>query len=125
MMLSYKEDSEDLFSQLNNFISEAGTDASVSSVVTTILADIRVGGDKAVLSKTAEFDGVNLKASDMRVSQEELKNALNSLTDAEKGALEESISNVTYFHQQSLLKIGRAKTIMQELLVKEIIQSIV
>ena len=43
MILSYNEDSEDLFSQLNNFITEAGTDESVSSVVTTILADIKVG----------------------------------------------------------------------------------
>ena len=67
-MFSYNEDSEDLFSQLNNFIPEAGTDESVSSVVTTILADIKVGGDKAVLAKTAEFDRVNLDPPDMRVS---------------------------------------------------------
>ncbi len=109
MMLSYKEDSEDLFSQLNNFIPEAGTDESVSSVVTTILADIKVGGDKAVLAKTAEFDRVNLDPPDMRVSLEELEKASNSLTGAEKGALEEAISNVTYFHQQSLPKDWQGK----------------
>ena len=73
-------------------------------MVTTILADIKVGGDKAVLAKTAEFDRVNLDPPDMRVSLQELEKASNYLTGAEKGALEEAISNVTYFHQQSLPK---------------------
>ena len=104
MKLSYKDDSENLLAELNNFIPSAGADENVSSVVSKILSDIKSQGDKAVLAKTAEFDGVNLEASELKVSRAELKNAVNTLTDEEKTALEEAIANITYFHQQSLPK---------------------
>ena len=104
MKLSYKEDSENLLVELSNFIPSAGADENVSSVVSKILTDIKSGGDQAVLAKTAEFDGVKLTVAELKVSGEELNNAVNRLSDEEKKALEEVIANITYFHQQSLPK---------------------
>ena len=104
MKLSYKEDSESLFAELNNFIPSAGADENISSVVSKILSDIKSEGDKGVLAKTAEFDGVNLTVTELKVSDEELNNSVNRLSDEEKTALEEAIANITYFHQQSLPK---------------------
>jgi len=104
MKLSYKEDSEDLLAELNNFIPSAGADENVSSVVSKILSDIKTEGDQAVLAKTAEFDGVKLTVEELKVSGEDLHHAVNRLSDEEKKALEEAINNITYFHQQSLPK---------------------
>ena len=104
MKLSYKEDSEDLLAELNNFIPSAGADENVSSVVSKILSDIKSEGDQAVLAKTAEFDGVKLTVEELKVSGEDLHHAVNRLSDEEKKALEEAINNITYFHQQSLPK---------------------
>jgi histidinol dehydrogenase len=104
MKLSYKEDSENLLAELNHFIPSAGADENVSSVVSKILSDIKSGGNEAVLAKTAEFDGVNLTASELKVCEEELNKAVRSLSIEEKTALEEAIANITYFHQQSLPK---------------------
>jgi len=104
MKLSYKEDSENLLTELNHFIPSAGADENVSSVVSKILSDIKSGGDEAVLAKTAQFDGVNLTAAELKVCEEELNNAGSRLSSEEKTALEEAIANITYFHQQSLPK---------------------
>ena len=104
MKFSYKEDSEDLLAELNNFIPSAGADENVSSVVSKILSDIKSEGDQAVLAKTAEFDGVKLTVEELKVSGEDLHHAANRLSDEEKKALEEAINNITYFHQQSLPK---------------------
>jgi len=104
MKLSYKEDSEDLLAELNNFIPSAGADENVSSVVSKILSDIKSEGDQAVLAKTAEFDGVKLTVEELKVSGEDLHHAVNRLSDEEKKALEEAITNITYFHEKSLPK---------------------
>ena len=104
MNLSFVEDNESLLGRLKLFIPTAGSDEVVTNSVRKILNEVRKGGDEAILAKTLEFDGASMTAVEMRVSAKVLQDSLAELSSQERVALEDAISNVTLFHEQSVLR---------------------
>ena len=111
MNLSYIQEGEDLYSRLSSFIPTAGTDLNIKTTVSNILDSVQSGGNRAILEKTFEFDGVSLAAEDMLVRPEHLEDALLVLSSSERQALEDAISNVTFFHKQSFPKNWKSKNL--------------
>ena len=66
--------------------------------VSLIIENIGKGGDQALLSYVRIFDKVNLKASELLVSEEEYSQACASVPKDLAAAIECAIKNVTKFH---------------------------
>jgi len=81
----------------------------VSDVVTEVLADVKVRGDRAVLDYTEKFDGARLTSSALRIDPSELKAGEKSLAPAERKAIRESIALVKDFHRKTLPKAWKGK----------------
>ena len=101
MNISFLEDDTNLLERLRAFIPAAGADPKIRSSVSKILNSVKEGGNRAVLEKTLLFDGVSQSADEMLVKQDEMEKSLSVLSSSERHALEDAISNVTNFHQQS------------------------
>ncbi|MGJ8640846.1 MAG: histidinol dehydrogenase [Opitutaceae bacterium] len=94
---------------LRRFCDNTIVSGDVSSVVTSVLADVKADGDRAVLKYTEKFDGAKLSAEGMRVDPSELKAALKSLSVADRKAIRESIALVKDFHKKTLPKDWKSK----------------
>lgn len=78
-------------------------DANVHHVVKEILDDIKVNGDKALLSYTDKFDGLQLAdAAELEISKERMLHAFENLPQDQKVALEASAKRVMDYHQKQL-----------------------
>jgi len=78
----------------------ADTDAAIEQRVADILADVQQRGDAAVLDYTQRFDGlqaVDVKA--LEITQAELKAALDSLSAAQREALQAAANRVRKYHE--------------------------
>ncbi len=83
------------------------TDPALVSRVAAILEDVRLRGDQAVLDYTARWD--RLQASSMQeleIGRSELARALQSLTLAQRDALESAAARVRRFHEEQQRAIG-------------------
>ena len=78
--------------------------AVVEKAVRTILQAVERGGDKAVLRYTKQFDKVLLKAEDLRVTPEEIKNAYFHIRKDEGDALRLAAERITAFHERQRTK---------------------
>ena len=79
----------------------AEQDAAIEGRVAEILAAVRERGDAAVLEFTQRFD--HLEAADMsalELTREELKAAFDSITPAQRSALEAAASRVRSYHER-------------------------
>ena len=94
---------------LRTFCEQATVSGDVSDVVTSVLADVRVRGDSAVLQYTEKFDHARLTALDMRVSPQAIKASVKTLSAADRRAIRESIALVKDFHKKTLPKDWKAK----------------
>ena len=94
---------------LRSFCEQAIVSGDVSDVVTSVLADVRVRGDSAVLQYTEKFDRARLTAQDMRVSPQAIKASVKTLSAADRRAIRESIALVKDFHKKTLPKDWKAK----------------
>lgn len=74
----------------------------VRGVVSEVIAEIRQAGDSALLAYTKRFDGAELTAEQLRVSEAEIQEAWDSLSPEVKEALEASQRNVAIFAKSSL-----------------------
>ena len=79
--------------------------AKVEAVVTTILADVRQGGDEALIEYAGRFDGLKLEdgtIQPLRVSAKELEAAWNSISPALQEAMQIAQANIRTFaeHQK-------------------------
>ena len=70
---------------------------NVTDIVAAIIANVRENGDKALLEYTARFDGARLK--NLRVSPEEIEEAVNSVDDKFKAILDRAAKNIKKFHE--------------------------
>ena len=102
-------DSPKFSNALKSFCQNAVVSGDVSAVVTSVLADVKARGDKAVLEYTEKFDGAKLGAKAMRVDPAELKAAVKSLSADDRKAIRESIAMVKDFHKKTLPKNWKAK----------------
>jgi len=73
--------------------------ASVQSEVQTILDDVRVRGDQAVIDHTNRLDRCSLTIAELRVTAAEFDEAEDSLGSDIKDALRFAIENVTKVHK--------------------------
>ncbi len=106
-ILDYK--SKDFFEVLGNAASDASTSGNVREIVASVIDDVRARGDKAVEEMTAKFDGVNLKATNFRVSPDEFKAALSSVSSADKKMIKEAIKCVKFYNAKSKPKNWKAR----------------
>lgn len=78
--------------------------ASVEKAVRAILQAVERGGDKAIIRYTKQFDRVTLKADDLRVTQEDIKNAYFRIRKDEGDALRLAARRITAFHERQRVK---------------------
>ena len=78
-------------------------DTDVHQTVKTILQDIKTQGDAALVKYTQRFDGLDIDSAELlEVPQERLQQALNGLSQNERGALELSAKRVFDYHQRQM-----------------------
>ena len=96
-ILNWKNLSED---RKNFFLKRSESDISdVMDSVSEIIDTVRDKGDKALISYTNKFDGIDLSKMDLRVSKEEFETAEKNLPEKVKFALEYAIANIKNFHK--------------------------
>lgn len=82
---------------------EATADEKLEATVASILNDVRVRGDAAVLEYTAKFDRLSLTgAAQMELPKEELRRAFDALPADQRKALEAAAARVTEYHQKQV-----------------------
>ena len=77
-------------------------DAELMKLVASIIDDVRARGDRALIDYAARFDKVELKASELRIDVEQLREYAASVDERVVNALREAIQNVRAFHQRQL-----------------------
>jgi histidinol dehydrogenase len=102
MKYSYLSDSSDLLSTLEDFSSVSVPDNEVTNTVSGIIEEIRLRGDAALLEKTLLYDGASLAANEISVLPAELTEAESRLSNSERSAILEAISNIRLFHEKSI-----------------------
>jgi histidinol dehydrogenase len=108
-LISYKDRTFDrALAELNR---QAEPSAEVRGTVAEIIASIRKHGDEALLEYSQKFGGPKLKASQIRVTPEEIKKAKRSLSPSVRKALVASIKNVSAFAKKSLRRNWSMKNV--------------
>ena len=104
MKIIHYQDAE--FSQaVDRLVNRSDLDLSnKDEVVRQILAEVKEGGDEAVLKFTRKFDGGNMNLSDLRVTEEEVKRAYEQVTPEQESALRQAAENIRKFHQKQTQK---------------------
>lgn len=74
-------------------------DAELMTAVSSIVEDVRARGDAALLEYTARFDGVRMRASELRVEESALRESASRVDARVLEALRECIGNVRAFHE--------------------------
>ncbi|PYS76885.1 MAG: histidinol dehydrogenase, partial [Acidobacteria bacterium] len=75
-------------------------DAGLLSAAAEIIEEVRRRGDAALLDYTARFDGVRLRACELRVEESALRESAARVDSRVLGALRASIRNVRAFHER-------------------------
>lgn len=83
-------------------------DATIRKDALEIITAVRTSGDEALRSLTQKLDGCSLSA--IRVSEEEIEQAVNQLSAAELAAIDLAIENVRRFHKPQLSADIRVET---------------
>lgn len=84
-------------------------EASVEQTVRDIVAEVRAGGDKALLSFAAKFDGTDLSAAQLQVTPEEIQAASHKVSSAVRKAIATAHANVRDFALKSRRKNWRGR----------------
>lgn len=74
----------------------------VSATVAEIIKTVKSGGDGAVKDYCEKFDGAKL--SDLKVSEEELRESINAVEPEFIGILKQAAENIRRFHKKQLRK---------------------
>lgn len=82
---------------------DASVDPEITRRAEAIVEDVRERGDAAVLEYTARFDRLPAeKMTDLVVTAEEMKHALETLPADQRTALEEAAERIRVFHEKEL-----------------------
>ena len=80
---------------------ELAEDGAVRGRVREIIAEVRATGDAALLAYTAQFDGVEAKSvGELEVPQEALREAFETLPEAERSALKLARDRIAAYHER-------------------------
>ncbi|MCL4140844.1 UNVERIFIED_CONTAM: hypothetical protein GTU68_048554 [Idotea baltica] len=93
-------DFEAAFTTLLNAKREDSPD--VDAVVADIIAEVRAHGDQAVIDLTTKFDRLTLTPDTLRISSEEIAQAVSEVNDADKAALQQAADRIWAYHQRQL-----------------------
>ncbi len=83
-------------------ITDRSADADVADDVRPIVERVRDEGDDALVEFTREFDGVDLTADDMRVSEDEIREARDACDDGVLDAVEKAAERIRKFHEKQV-----------------------
>jgi histidinol dehydrogenase len=78
--------------------------AAVEKSVKVILSAMETGGDRALLRFTKQFDHVSLKADQLRVTPEDIKDAYYQIRKDEGDALRYAARRIVSFHERQRIK---------------------
>jgi len=82
---------------------EDSVDTQVQDTVRKILAAVKTRGDAAVLEYTAHFDRIDAASvADLEVARERLQQALATIPDEQREALEQAAERIRIYHQRQL-----------------------
>ncbi|HEY4134055.1 MAG TPA: histidinol dehydrogenase [Alphaproteobacteria bacterium] len=82
--------------------SKRDSDADVGEAAGAILADVKTRGDAAVIDCTAKFDGLALTPETLRISADEIAEAVKACDDATLAALRIAAERIVAYHQRLL-----------------------
>ena len=100
---SAEADFEKKFSEL--VAVDASVDPEITRRAEAIVEDVRERGDAAVREDTARFDHLPAeKLSDLVITAEEMREALESLPEEQRFAIEEAARRIRVFHENQLEK---------------------
>lgn len=100
-------DFEDQFRRVLHWSAE--TDAAIEQRVAEILADVERRGDAAVLEYTRRFDTLDVASMvQLELSPAELRASLDTITPAQRSALEAAAARVRSYHERQLDACGRS-----------------
>ena len=80
----------------------------LEATVGTILNDVKLNGDEAVKKYAGQFDKVQL--DELKVSEEEIQEALLMVDDELKAAISIAKNNITKFHQAQKEEVRQIET---------------
>lgn len=103
-MLKVSTRDADCFEKLRAFSAPAALSGNIAETVAEIIADIRNRGDEGLLYYTAKFDHVKLLQKQIRVSQEAVEAAFNSIAPEKLEAMKASAASISDFHRRTLPK---------------------
>lgn len=84
---------------------DASVDPEITRRAEAIVVDVRERGDAAVLEYTARFDRLPAeKLSDLMITAEEMREALETLPPEQRASLEEAARRIRVFHENQLEK---------------------
>ena len=77
--------------------------SNITNIVSTIIADVRARGDRALIEFTDKFDGLKFTSADqLRLSDGDLMEASNLVRDRELRALKHAADRIHSFHDKQL-----------------------
>ncbi|WP_299872657.1 histidinol dehydrogenase [uncultured Sulfitobacter sp.] len=97
---SQSPDFETSFARLLNAKREDSPD--VDAVVADIIAQVRATGDAAVIALTATFDRITLTADTLRITPEEMAQAIEEVAAEDRAALEHAAARIRAYHARQL-----------------------
>lgn len=76
--------------------------SSYQKTVDHILGEVREKGDEALFTFTKEFDKADISAANIRVTEDEIKEAYASVDDSLIEVMKKSLANILEFHEKQL-----------------------
>ncbi|WEK70748.1 MAG: histidinol dehydrogenase [Candidatus Chryseobacterium colombiense] len=80
----------------------------LSEIIANIFKEVEKNGDEALLDFNKKFDGVEIK--NIKVSEEEIKNAENFISIELKQAIQQAKDNITKFHASQIVTVEKIET---------------
>lgn len=103
-MLKVSTRDADCFEKLRAFSAPAALSGNIAQTVAEIIEDVRTRGDEGVLYYTAKFDHAKLLQKQIRVPQELIDAAFDSIEPEKLEAMKASAASISDFHKRTLPK---------------------
>lgn len=88
--------------ELTETLSKRNTNSfgDIEKTVSDIISNVKTNGDKAVFEYTKKFDGFDLNSDNIRVTDEEIQAAFDSMDDNFIRILNDAAENIRVFHEK-------------------------
>ncbi len=82
----------------------------IEATVAPILAQVRAGGDAALVELAKKFDKIELNTNQLAVGSDELDAAESQLSDELKAAIQQAYQNIRLFHERQKQPVEKIET---------------